>query len=584
MSLLSVAKNLFVSAEQILRCAQDDTGGNGNVIVFRIRSPEARQSVCMRFAQKLKSIHEVSPNDGGAKMNRFAIVLSVVAVMGLSAVPTHGQKVEKAGATAKAGQRPVDLYNVGSEKQLFIDGAFFEKAENVRIRLHPARKTGEKTLEREHPWESLTINWFNVMEDPGVVDKQARYRMWYEAYDVDGWLRYEKEKNDNYTIVFCYAESRDGIKWTKPELGLFEYEYNGSKKNNILFRTIGPEGANSRVHGVGVFKDPTAPPESRYKGASQGRLHGQYRIAGMYSADGLRWTRWPKPIVTNGGFADSQHSCFWDQRRGKYVLYARGGGIRESDDFSCFEKGIDGFSFRPGRKHPPKSTIYNHAAMKYPYAANVYLALPSLYSRPKSTPDTLEIYLAVSRDGARWTWPDSPVPFIALGKPDTFDSGSLYMGQGIIRVGDELWLYYSGSPLTHNESSLEKEKNPKNARIYSRVIVPLDRFVSVDSGTEGGYFVTPPLTFTGNTLKLNVEVREGGSARVGLLTEDGKPVPGRTVEDCLPITGDQMATPVRWRKGGDVSPRAGKPTRLRVELKSASLYAFQFDQPQPARD
>ncbi|MBU4366680.1 MAG: hypothetical protein KKF10_06060, partial [Verrucomicrobia bacterium] len=314
---------------------------------------------------------------------------------------------------------------VGSEKQLFIDKAFLETAENIRLRLHPARKTGEKILEREHPWESRTINWFNVMEDPGVVDKQARYRMWYEAYDIDGWLRYKKEKNDNYTTVFCYAESRDGIRWTKPELGLFEYEYNGSKKNNILFRQIGPEGARSRVHGTSVFRDPTAPPESRYKAVSQGRIHGQYRIAGMYSADGLRWARLPKPVINDNCFADSQYTCLWDQQLGKYVLYGRvfgrgrALGRSESDDFSNFSSLK--LVLQTSANDPPASDLYNPAAMKYPYAANVYMMFPSLYQHK---PDTLDIRLAVSRDGIHWTWPEQTVPFISLGNPGAFDSGS----------------------------------------------------------------------------------------------------------------------------------------------------------------
>jgi hypothetical protein len=43
----------------------------------------------------------------------------------------------------------------------------------------------------------------------------------------------------------CYAESRDGIAWTKPDLGLVEFE--GAKSNNLVAR--GP-------HGAGVHFDP----------------------------------------------------------------------------------------------------------------------------------------------------------------------------------------------------------------------------------------------------------------------------------------------------------------------------------------
>ena len=200
----------------------------------------------------------------------------------------------------------VNLYEVGTERQLFIDKAFFDQASNVALRLHQPRKTGERNLQYDKPWESATLNWFSVLEDRGVVDKEAKYRMWYECYDVPGWPTADDTS-------FCYAESRDGIHWTKPELGLFEYQ--GNKNNNILFRQIGAGDHYSRVHGTGVFIDPTAPPEARYKAVSQGQCQGAtppHRIAGMVSPDGIKWTRLPQPICDE--FADSQYSGFWDSR------------------------------------------------------------------------------------------------------------------------------------------------------------------------------------------------------------------------------------------------------------------------------
>ena len=51
---------------------------------------------------------------------------------------------------------------------------------------------------------------------------------------------------------------------------------------------------------------------------------------------------------------------------------------------------------------------------------------------------------------------------------------------------------------------------------------------------------------------------------------------GRALEDSVPITGDGVALLVQWNTGSDVSGRAGKPTKLRIEMQNASLYAFQF--------
>ena len=44
--------------------------------------------------------------------------------------------------------------------------------------------------------------------------------MWYTGHD-----------KDNRRLV-CYAVSRDGVEWKKPNLGLVEY--NGSRDNNLV--------------------------------------------------------------------------------------------------------------------------------------------------------------------------------------------------------------------------------------------------------------------------------------------------------------------------------------------------------------
>ena len=149
------------------------------------------------------------------------------------------------GANRISAETPIE---VGNAKQLFIDELFIATSSSVTLKIQPPQKTGATVLKSEHPWESATINWFSVLQDKGRIDTEANFRMWYEAYDIEGW----PTGNDT---SFCYAESRDGVVWTKPDLGLFSYRNNN--RNNILFRQIGSaaEGTLSRVHGAGVFID-----------------------------------------------------------------------------------------------------------------------------------------------------------------------------------------------------------------------------------------------------------------------------------------------------------------------------------------
>lgn len=448
---------------------------------------------------------------------------------------------------------------VSDQKQLFIDELFLKQARKVALRMHPALKTGERTLEPDQPWENASLNWFSVLQQDG------KFRMWYECYDVGGW----PTTNDT---SFCYAESVDGLRWVKPNLGLFSYH--GSSSNNILFRQLGPPGAYSRVHGAGVFLDPTAPAEAKFKCVSQGMFSQSappYRVAGMISPDGLRWTRLPNLICDI--FADSQYSAFWDAGRDAYVLYGRVGGRgraigrAQSRDFSHFDP------LQLALENEAARDLYNPAAVKYPGAANIYLMFPSVYDHKA---DTLEIHLAASRDGTKWNFPDRATPFIALAKAGQFDGGSLYMGQGLVQVRDELWHYYSGSPLKHEEATLELLTKPANHRIYSRAKIRLDGYVSVEAGDDQGAFVTPPLRFKGNALALNVAVRVGGSVRVGLLDEAGRPFPGLTPSDCVPITGDRVRHVVAWNAKTRIASLAAHPVCLSFQLTKADLFAFQF--------
>ncbi|MEJ1973103.1 MAG: hypothetical protein WDM96_11785 [Lacunisphaera sp.] len=74
----------------------------------------------------------------------------------------------------------------------------------------------------------------------GTLQEKDRLRMWYMARDRKGASR------------IAYAESKDGVNWTKPDLGLVEFA--GSKANNLT----------TAESGVAPFLDPNAPPAERY--------------------------------------------------------------------------------------------------------------------------------------------------------------------------------------------------------------------------------------------------------------------------------------------------------------------------------
>ena len=64
--------------------------------------------------------------------------------------------------------------------------------------------------------------------------------------------------------------------------------------------------------------------------------------------------------------------------------------------------------------------------------------------------------------------------------------------------------------------------------------------------------------------------------KVGIEEPDGQPIPGFTVEDCQMQIGNEIDRKVTWKSGTDVSALAGKPVRLRISMKDADVFSFQF--------
>jgi hypothetical protein len=181
------------------------------------------------------------------------------------------------------------------------------------------------------------------------------------------------------------------------------------------------------------------------------------------------------------------------------------------------------------------------------------------------------VQLAVSRDGVHWTRPERK-PFIANGPPGSLDDATLYMGPGLMRQGDELWQYYFASRARHNQVYPQWESYGST---YTRVTLPLDRYVAMDASAMPATFTTHPLTFTGSRLEANADVRPDGYVRFELRDEAGQALPGFALADCQALAGDSLRHVVKWA-GGDLRALAGRKTMLYCEARDASLYAFQF--------
>jgi len=144
-----------------------------------------------------------------------------------------------------------------------------------------------------------------------------------------------------------------------------------------------------------------------------------------------------------------------------------------------------------------------------------------------------------------------------------------------IRMNDEIWIYYVGSNRDH-DGNLDPAAKGRHLTGIGRTVLRLDGFVSADADHTGGELTTPPLTFGGKQLELNVDATGGGSVVVELLDKSGNPIPGFAKQDAAPVNENSVRSVVHWGDDYDVGQLAGKPIRIRFHLQSCKLYAFQF--------
>ena len=201
---------------------------------------------------------------------------SIVCASALCAV------VQGAGA-ADDTAAPIDI---GSRRELFVDTFLVQRLEGEarQILQHPVAR--EIVLVCDQPWEGNGVNYVTVFQDHEI------YRMYYRGADYSFGLA------PTHPQTYCYAESRDGIHWTRPEVGLVEYD--GSKKNNIV---ISEKQFGYIAHNFSPFVDarPGVPAAERFKaigggppgGAGVGRRDAMEK-AGRSTRDYQRRFRFPE--------------------------------------------------------------------------------------------------------------------------------------------------------------------------------------------------------------------------------------------------------------------------------------------------
>lgn len=473
--------------------------------------------------------------------------------------------------------------------RLFVDLHDIELRENVVRTFHQATKYGRHpVLRQEASWEKHPGMTASVIYD----EEEQVFKAWYMA---------GVPREGHAAHVQCLALSPDGIHWERPEIGI--HEFDGSKRNNIVIPATHHDGMD---HWESMLKDPLVQggPErgghpAQYKAVGWSSYDWDGPMSGIYTAwspDGINWSHSPEPIfhfhprpgtADLGPIGDAQ-SFMIDTIRKRYVAFLRDGMKRSmstSEDFVNWTRPKPFLDILN-----EEETLYNNTGFVY---GEQYLGFLTHFDR-NAYAQTQTLHLLSGRDGETWRRPGFGMgrytPLIPTGEVGEWDRFQILLtGAPPIRVGDRLHIYYRGTSRRHNKVRGEFEPRidpdqdeprfplaPPGARTSMAIglaTIRLDGFASIDASYDGGWIQTRPLALGGEHLSVNV-VSDWGDARVELLDERDKPIPGYTRDECIPMSRDSVDARVRWKERESVAELAGRPVKLKFYLRNARLYSY----------
>lgn len=462
---------------------------------------------------------------------------------------------------------------LGESVQLFVDLDRVETLDNVRQVFHQAEKHPKNpVLRKVKPWENDRGTWGSVIYD----EQDKVFKAWYGG--LSGAKKEFRPGSVSECSVLCYATSKDGVHWDRPELGLCEVM--GTRKNNVL---IGDDHHNGLDHWETVLKDSLErDPKRRYKALGWSSHDWDGPMSGIYSMtspDGLRWTHTKEPVFHYhprpgtkdlGPIGDAQ-SLMIDTLRRRYVAHLRSlphRSMSASEDFVTWTAPRVCLRAKPGEE---SNTVYNHMGFVY---GDRYLGLLTYFVRDPKNP-LLTVWLLTSRDGETWQRPSTGRPLIDVGGVGEWDRFTVMLtGSPPVRVGEKLHIYYRGMANRHKPYEGKDEAYRTGGGI-GLATLRADGFASLDASYDGGRVTTKPFRTNGRQLRVNAK-SDFGRLWAEVLDAEGKPIPGFTREECQVTQADRVDHAVLWQKNENLASLRGRPVRLRFYLENARLYSYRI--------
>lgn len=461
--------------------------------------------------------------------------------------------------SAIAEPLPSEPVDIGMEPQFLFDRHVVDNHWAIKYKNETVRRVFHQPAKYEqNPLIASDGGYACVLKD----EHDGLFRMWYQTWVASP----EKGKSGKYAIA--YAESKDGISWTLPNLGLHEWQ--GSKDNNVVWTGLtGRRG--SQVFLLDV-------PEKDRRGYRYLMLYGGGSSHLIGSHDGIHWDKESDTAVTEM-HSDTQNAIVYDPRRGEYVMFCRAKHIYRTFRGAILDTGASRRVARMASKElwtlwdsQPQNILIPDELDADRGDFNFFYGMPTRYHAgiywgflwPFKMNSDIHTELAWSRDGITFHRLPSRPKLVERGPEGTWDDGMVFGSPFWVEVGDQWWIYYSGWDGPHGT----KDRTPGIGLARLRK----EGFISMRGPANGAVLCTRKIVWPGGKLVVNADAHEG-ELRVRVSDENRKVLPGFDYADCVPFDGDSVAHEVSWQNSS-IEPLAGEVIRLEIFLKNADIYTF----------
>jgi len=466
--------------------------------------------------------------------------------------PPEGLKLtQEPPATPPYLVSPPAVIPIDVGRQLLVDDFLVESTTLTRTHHTATYYPGNPILKPDKPWEQEggypTAMPFSdgVWWDPA----EGLFKAWYMGGYVKGT---------------CYATSRDGTHWDKPELDVVQ-------GTNIVH-------TKTRDSSTVWLDLEASDPQRRYVLCIYPHPVDGGALETYFSPDGIHWS---ERAVRTGQTGDRStiflnpfrsvwvYGIRWyNDAMGRFRLYRESRDLIEGSRWDAGKptEWVGADRLDPVREDlKTRCELYNFDCVAY---ESLMLGLFDIWrGQPEDRAKPNELCVGYSRDGFHWTRPMRE-PFIPVSEQyGDWNWGNVQSAGGCcLVVGDELWFYVSGR-------SGDKGNKGSGNSCMGLATLRRDGFASLDAGPEEGTLTTRPLRFTGKRLFVNVSAPRGELA-VEVLDAEGHAIAPFTRQTCVPLSLDSTRAEVRWQGAEDLAAIAGQPVRLRFHLRQGSLYSF----------